>query len=150
MEKSTFSIPELLFSEPELLAFAKSFTNTLPSYGVVALWGDLGAGKTTFARHIIQTLANDPDYIVPSPTFNLVQVYDFNAAVPKEVWHCDFYRLSNPDECLELGILEATQHALCFIEWPENMGHYLPKKRTDIRITIEPDDRRYVTITHCE
>ena len=62
-------------TESELLTFADDFAKTLPRTGVIALWGDLGAGKTTFIRRVIQAFAGDLDLIVPSPTFTLVQEY---------------------------------------------------------------------------
>ncbi|MES2253096.1 MAG: tRNA (adenosine(37)-N6)-threonylcarbamoyltransferase complex ATPase subunit type 1 TsaE [Pseudomonadota bacterium] len=131
-------------TEPELLAFANDFAATLPTRGAIALWGDLGAGKTTFIRRVIQALSGDPELIVPSPTFTLVQEYIFAA---RTVWHCDLYRLTDPDECLELGLIEAMHAHLCFIEWPERMGAHLPQDRIDIHIhTIDEQSRELVVI----
>ena len=80
----------------------------LRSGDVLLLKGDLGAGKSTLARAIIRTLADDPTLEVPSPTFTLVQAYD--TRVP--VRHFDLYRLSSPEELTELGLDEALQDAL--------------------------------------
>ena len=131
-------------TEPQLLVFADAFAKTLPSVGAIALWGDLGAGKTTFIRRAIQAFAGDFDLIVPSPTFTLVQEY----ILPKgTLWHCDLYRLTSADECLELGLIEAIHDHLCFIEWPERMGSYLPKNRIDIRINATNEySREFVVI----
>ena len=132
-------------TEPELLAFAVDFAKTLPPTGVVALWGDLGAGKTTFIRQVIQSFAGDLNLIVPSPTFTLVQEY----TLPKgTLWHCDLYRLTSPDECLELGLIEAMHEHLCFIEWPERMGSYLPKNRIDVHINTVDEHSRELVITN--
>lgn len=128
-------------NETEMLSFADTFAKTLPAIGMVALWGDLGAGKTTFVRQIIQSLAGCPDLIVQSPTFTLVQLYELPE---RTIWHGDLYRLTAPDECLELGLLEAMHNALCFIEWPDRMGHYLPQKRIDVHIKVVGDDREIV------
>lgn len=114
----------------------------------VCLWGDLGAGKSTFSRMIIQSL--DPEITdVPSPTFTLVQQYDTPAG---EIWHCDLYRLKHPDEIQELGLEDAFVSDITLIEWPEKMGYYLPGNRIDIRLTIDmssPEDLRIMTI-QCE
>ncbi len=132
-------------TEPELLDFADDFAKTLPSIGVIALWGDLGAGKTTFIRRVIQAFSGDLDLIVPSPTFTLVQEYIF----PKgTLWHCDLYRLTGSDECLELGLIEAMHDHLCFIEWPERMGAYLPKNRIDIHMKTTDEQSRELVLVH--
>lgn len=131
-------------TESELLTFADDFAKTLPRTGIIALWGDLGAGKTTFIRRVIQAFADDLDLIVPSPTFTLVQEY----TLPKgTLWHCDLYRLTSPDECLELGLIEAMHEHLCFIEWPERMGSYLPANRIDVHINTVDEHSREVVIT---
>ena len=101
---------------------------------VIALRGDLGAGKSTLARAFIRALTS-PDEDVPSPTFTLVQTYD-NAAVP--VWHFDLYRLEKPEDVYELGLEDACQD-ICLIEWPERLGRLLPKNRLDIVIEIPPN-----------
>lgn len=92
---------------------------------VLLLEGPIGAGKTHFARALIQSrlarLGRHED--VPSPTFTLVQVYD---AAP-EIWHADLYRLGHPDEVIELGLEEAFENAICLIEWPDRLGPLAPK-----------------------
>lgn len=89
---------------------------------VILLQGHIGAGKTHFSRSIIQTLIpNQQD--VPSPTFTLVQTYD---APEFEIWHCDLYRLTSPDEALELGLDDAFEDALCLIEWPDRLADEIP------------------------
>ncbi|TWG88952.1 hypothetical protein L598_000900000310 [Mesorhizobium sp. J18] len=82
---------------------------------VVALRGDLGAGKTTLARAIIRSLADDPALEVPSPTFTLVQAYETRI----QVHHFDLYRLGSPEELEELGLDEAAASGVGLIEWPE-------------------------------
>lgn len=106
---------------------------------VVALGGDLGAGKTTLARALIRTLADDPDEEVPSPTFTLVQSYR-TAAGP--VWHFDLYRLSGPDEVIELGWDEALATAIVLVEWPERLGRLLPPGRLDLTLAATGPDAR--------
>lgn len=97
---------------------------------VIALHGDLGAGKTSFARAFIRTRAGREE-AVPSPTFTLVQVYDLPDA---PVWHFDCYRLQHPDEIWELGIEEALADGITLIEWPERLGSLLPRDRLDVML----------------
>ena len=109
---------------------------------VVALSGDLGSGKTTLARALIRTLSGDPEEEVPSPTFTLVQSYETPAG---PVWHFDLYRLSGPDEMLELGWDEATATAILLVEWPERLGSLLPPGRLDLVLTATgPESREAV------
>ena len=100
---------------------------------VVALRGDLGAGKTTLARGLLRALAGDPEMDVPSPTFTLVEVYEFSAVT---VWHFDLYRLETPEQVFELGWEEALAEGISLVEWPERLGPLLPKH---LSITLEMD-----------
>jgi tRNA threonylcarbamoyl adenosine modification protein YjeE len=86
---------------------------------VIRLDGDLGAGKTTFARAFIRALAKDASLEVPSPTYTLVQRYD-EADPP--VLHADLYRLSDPSEMVELGLEDEDDPAIRLIEWPDQAG----------------------------
>ena len=104
--------------------------------GVVALVGELGAGKTTLARGLIRSLAG-AETEAPSPTFTLVQTYD----TPQfSIWHFDLYRLTRPEEVRELGIEEAVD-GLALIEWPERAGRYLPSARLEVRLDFKGDER---------
>jgi N-acetylmuramate 1-kinase len=85
---------------------------------VLALSGEIGAGKSTLARALIRAMADNADLEVPSPTFTLVQEY--LARVP--ISHFDFYRLGGPEETRELGLEEAIAAGICIIEWPERAG----------------------------
>jgi tRNA threonylcarbamoyladenosine biosynthesis protein TsaE len=97
---------------------------------VIALEGELGAGKTTFARAFIRARGNAES--VPSPTFTLVQVYE-TGGVP--IWHFDAYRLRDPDEAWELGIEDAFRDGISLIEWPERLGTLLPGRRLWIALS---------------
>jgi N-acetylmuramate 1-kinase len=111
---------------------------------LVTLSGDLGAGKTTFARLLISAIAGE-DVEVISPTFPLVQSYE----TPRvEICHFDLYRLDSPEELAELGFDEARLEALTLVEWPERLGNRLPSERLDVALAeSEKPDRRDVTIT---
>lgn len=92
---------------------------------VVAVSGDLGAGKTTFCRALIKTLADNDSLEVPSPTFTLVQQYDLNRF---SLAHFDLYRTSNSEELVELGFDDYLQDSVVLVEWPEKAGAFLPTK----------------------
>ncbi|WP_296385004.1 tRNA (adenosine(37)-N6)-threonylcarbamoyltransferase complex ATPase subunit type 1 TsaE [Reyranella sp.] len=105
---------------------------------VVGLRGDLGAGKTTLARAIIRAAANDPDLIVPSPTFTLVEVYE----TPRGAfWHFDLYRLEAPEQVYELGWEEALAEGIVLLEWPERLGPLLPQ-HLSVTLELDGDGRR--------
>jgi tRNA threonylcarbamoyladenosine biosynthesis protein TsaE len=113
---------------------------------VIALTGELGAGKTALARALIASLrdAGGGDAAgeeVPSPTFTLVQTYDRQSAegAPLTVWHFDLYRLGEPDEVDELGWEEALAGGLVLIEWPDRLGARLPATRLDVTLAYGQD-----------
>ena len=108
---------------------------------VICLWGDVGAGKTAFARHLIQHLQtpHGPPEDVPSPTFTLVQTYP---AGPLDILHADLYRLNGPADALELGLAEAFDTALCLIEWPDRLGALVPELALHMNFSVAPGDTR--------
>jgi hypothetical protein len=121
----------------ELLAYA------LRPGDVVALRGDLGAGKSTLARAIIRVLLQDEAAEVPSPTFSLVQTY----ATPRfPVSHFDLYRLGSADEARELGLEECIATGAALIEWPERAEELLPADRIEVHLeedpSLDPSERR--------
>ena len=120
MAERTIAVPDLT----ALATLAMQLAPAVRLGDILALSGDLGAGKTSFARALIRALG-DGDEEVPSPTFTLVQSYD-SPPLRLPVWHADLYRLSNPDECLSLGLDDNYDDAMTLIEWPERMGTALP------------------------
>ncbi len=104
---------------------------------VLALSGDLGAGKTTLARGLIRAMSGDPGLEVPSPTFTLVQSYE--TRVP--IHHLDLYRLSSPDELDELGLDEMLGEGAALIEWPDRAGGLLPDDTLQVELVHEGDGR---------
>ncbi len=115
------------FRSPEATAaFARALAPGLRAGDVLLLDGQIGSGKTHFARALIQArlLADGaPAEDVPSPTYTLVQTYDTGAV---EIWHADLYRLTHIDEVEELGLAEAFTEAVCLIEWPDRLGDLAP------------------------
>ena len=102
---------------------------------LITLSGDLGAGKTTFARALIRYLAGDDRIEVPSPTFTLTQTYTLPSFT---VVHADLYRLSGTGELAELGLEDAPEGAVTLVEWPDRATGFLPSNRFDIALTLEP------------
>ena len=108
---------------------------------VIALRGELGAGKTTLTRALIAALLGDRGAEVPSPTFSLSQTY----ATPRlAITHYDFYRLGTADEVAELGFEEATSTGAAIVEWPDRAATLLPASRYEIAMaeTADPAVRR--------
>lgn len=124
-------------------ALARRIGARLRAGHVVLLTGPVGAGKTHFARSLIHSLLLDPED-VPSPTFTLVQTY---AAQTAEIWHADLYRLSGPDEVVELGLDEAFDTAICLIEWPDRLGDLTPDDALLLDFTVVGEDSRQITAT---
>lgn len=100
------------------------------------LQGPIGAGKSHLARALIRArLGRWED--VPSPTFTLVQVYEADV----EIWHADLYRLTHPDEVVELGLDDAFARAICLVEWPDRLGAVLPERAVLVDLRAEGDGR---------
>jgi tRNA threonylcarbamoyladenosine biosynthesis protein TsaE len=108
---------------------------------VILLEGPIGAGKTHFARSLIQARLAEVGRTedVPSPTFTLVQIYDVDNA---EIWHADLYRLTQAGEVVELGLAEAFETAICLVEWPERLGDLLPANALTVTLSYLADEGR--------
>ena len=121
--------------EPATRRLAADVAAILAPGDLVTLSGDLGAGKTTFARALIRHLAGDERLEVPSPTFTLIQSY----ALPRfTLVHADLYRVSEPQELVELGLEEAIEGAVTLIEWPDRAAGLLSPDRLDIAFHLAP------------
>jgi tRNA threonylcarbamoyl adenosine modification protein YjeE len=121
-------------NEAATCALAAQIAEWVKPDDLIALSGDLGAAKTTFARALIRQLAGDPQLEAPSPTFTLMQVYE-TPAYP--IVHADLYRIRQPDELLNLGWQEATEGALTLVEWPEQAGDFLKPDRLAIAFHLD-------------
>jgi tRNA threonylcarbamoyl adenosine modification protein YjeE len=129
--RGEFPLPDL----DATAALGRAIARGLNAGDAVALWGDLGAGKTTLARAILQALGVKED--VPSPTFTLVQSYD--TAPP--VAHYDLYRLKSAHEMEELGFEDALDRGAVLVEWPERAPEALPPEALHVRLGMRDADR---------
>lgn len=124
---------------------AQELAAQLKAGDVLALHGNLGMGKSVFARALIRTLIHDKTADIPSPTFTLVQIYE-NEIAP--IYHFDCYRLEDPEEIYEIGWEEALDGGISIIEWPSRIEPFLPRRRLDI--TLAPlhnnPEHRLITI----
>mgnify|MGYP005627870997 FL=1 len=119
-----------LRSEDDTVRFAEQVWQHAKRNDVIAMWGDLGVGKTAFVRGFIRAATTATEE-VPSPTFTLLQTYDSGLGT---IHHFDLYRIEHEDEVLELGIDDAFADGVSLIEWPGNMGRWLPHKRLDLTL----------------
>ena len=132
-----------LKNDSETAEFARQIATLVGAGDILLLDGPVGAGKTAFSRALIQSLLPVPED-VPSPTFTLVQTYD---TPDFEIWHCDLYRLTSPDEVFELGLDDAFTQALCLIEWPDRLDGTVPKDATTLSFDYADVDSRTVRVS---
>lgn len=122
--------------------FAQDIAAAVLPGDLIALDGDLGAGKTAFCRALIRSLADDKQLEVPSPTFSLLQPY----ALRIPVQHFDLYRLADPEELEEIGFFDELDTALTLIEWPARAGGLLPEQHMVLSIDIQDGDARSIRL----
>ena len=134
-------------SEEETIALGARLAKTFPAKAVVLLIGNLGAGKTTLAKGIVQGLgAGEPDQ-VSSPTYTLIHEYGHGPSV----YHIDLYRLERAREAAALGLEELfDKNALVLMEWGERFPELLPRQRIEIRLDSGQGDERKITVTHID
>ncbi|MFC1626169.1 tRNA (adenosine(37)-N6)-threonylcarbamoyltransferase complex ATPase subunit type 1 TsaE [Pseudomonadota bacterium] len=126
-----------LENEAATVAFAKKLANEIRPGQVIALSGELGAGKSVFARALMRALGVT-DEALPSPTFALIQTYD---GIGCQVSHMDWYRLDDAEEIEMLGVRDYFQPPwVSIIEWPERAPSILPSDTIRIEITTDPAD----------
>ena len=116
---------------------------------LIELRGELGAGKTTFVRHLLKSLGVQGR--VKSPTYAVVEPYCVDRTgeiVPLHIWHFDFYRFNDPREWEEAGFRDIfSSPGLKLVEWPEKAGKYLPRPDLLLAIESQADESRIVTLT---
>lgn len=123
-------------------AIGASLAEAIRPGDVIALSGDLGAGKTTLARGLLAGLGLADE--APSPSFAIVIAYaPPDLRIP--LWHVDLYRVENPDEIEELGLDDARADAALLIEWPDRLGARLWPDTLRLHLAVEPDGARRLT-----
>lgn len=127
----------VLATEQDTQALASQVAPCLRAGDVLLLNGEIGTGKSSFCRALIKTLLG-PDEDVPSPTFTLVQTYPFHLS---EIWHADLYRLSDPFDIVELGLIDAFDTAICLVEWPDRLGEFQPLDALTVTLTVHGSGR---------
>lgn len=128
-------------SEVETVEHGKEFGKQLPSGSFVALYGDLGAGKTQFVKGVCE--AFEVKEIVNSPTFTIVNEY--HGTLP--VFHIDLYRIKNVDEIFGIGFDEFLEsEGICLVEWAEKLDGIIPEKRYDVKMSVVDDSTREITV----
>ena len=141
---SHFSLDLALLSLDDTAELAQRFSTLLKPGDVLLLDGDIGMGKSFFARCLIQSSQDIPED-VPSPTFTIVQTYETEIG---EIWHTDLYRLSGADDIIELGLLDAFETSICLIEWPDRLENLAPLSA--LRLMFAPgqtEEARHVQLT---
>lgn len=130
-------------NELEMLTFGKQISQSLNKGDVIYLHGDLGAGKTTLTKGILQGLGFTGS--VKSPTYTLVETYPINGIT---LQHFDLYRLSDPEELEWIGIRDYfTNDTISLIEWPQKGGDFLPRPTKEIHIQYA-NTGRTITISN--
>ena len=126
-------------------AFAQALANQLAiADALITLHGDLGAGKTTFVRHLLAALGVQGR--IKSPTYAVVEPYTLENGL--NIWHFDFYRFNDPREWEEAGFRDIfASPGLKLVEWPDKAGAYLPHADLVVAIEVLPDETRQVQLT---
>ena len=132
-------------SEADTIRLARDFARQLEAGSLVALYGDLGAGKTQFVKGVCE--AFEVEEVVNSPTFTIVNEY--HGKLP--VFHIDLYRITNVDEIFGIGFDEYLESGgVCLVEWAERLDGIIPEKRFDVRLSLIDDSTREISIAAVE
>lgn len=138
------SVEMTLHSPQDTGAMARRIATHLAPGDTLLLIGEIGAGKTYFARKLLSDIllvAED----VPSPTFTIVQTYDSKLG---EVWHADLYRLETSSDVIELGLLDAFGDAICLVEWPDRLEELAPVSALSLAFSAGThDEERNLILT---
>lgn len=132
---------KLIFKLENIKEAASQFLSEIGNENIIAFYGDMGAGKTTFIKAICEVLGVTET--VNSPTFSIVNEY--TAATGKSIYHFDFYRITNPREALDMGCNDYFySNNLCLIEWAERIAELLPESHLAVYISEQEDGSRII------
>ncbi len=134
---------DVLFTLPQIQTAAAAFLDAVKNLNVVALHGEMGAGKTTFIHAVCEELgvAN----AVSSPTFSIINEY--STAAGKTIYHLDLYRLKSVEEAIDAGVEDCFYSGnMCLVEWPEIAPSLFPENTINAYIEIAGDDERRLVI----
>lgn len=135
---------KLIFKLENIKEAASQFLSEIGNENIIAFYGDMGAGKTTFIKAICEVLGVTET--VNSPTFSIVNEY--TAATGKSIYHFDFYRITNPHEALDMGCNDYFySNNLCLIEWAERIAELLPESHLAVYISEQEDGSRILEIS---
>ena len=127
-------------NEKEMMALGGQIAAHLPVGGVVKLYGDLGAGKTTLVRGLLRSLGFEGT--VKSPTYTLVEPYE---VAERHIYHFDLYRLADPEELEYLGVRDYFRpDALCLLEWPDKAANFIPTADLEVHINYANQGRSII------
>jgi tRNA threonylcarbamoyl adenosine modification protein YjeE len=134
-------------SEAETALLARIVAAQLPFGACVTLHGTLGAGKTHFARAVVQALSGAAVEVI-SPTFTLMQEYPVRLASGAQAvcTHADLYRVEREEELMHLGLEEALERGILLLEWPKLAAALLPEERLEVHLHVEGEERRRVEL----
>ena len=120
---------------------ARQFIEAMGDHKIFAFYGKMGAGKTTFIKAVCEQLGVTD--VINSPTFAIVNEYEDSNERP--IYHFDFYRIKKPAEVLDIGFEDyISSDNLCFMEWPELIGDFLPEETVKVMIEEQDDGSRLV------
>jgi tRNA threonylcarbamoyladenosine biosynthesis protein TsaE len=134
---------DIIFKLNEIEDTAKTFLANIASCKVIALHGEMGAGKTTFVHAICNVLGVKDT--IGSPTFSIINQYQTNAG--EIIYHIDLYRLKDEEETIQTGVEDCLYSGnYCFVEWPDKAPAIFPDNTLHISITAVNNDTRKLTI----
>ena len=128
----------------EIEEAARAFVAAVSDHRIIAFYGSMGAGKTTFIRALCKVLGVESQ--VTSPTFAIVTEYTITGPESSPVFHFDFYRIRRMEEAMDIGFEDylCSGH-WCLIEWPELVEPLLPEETLSVHLSVAPDDSRLLS-----